>query len=217
MLDEGFGIAQVSVLNTAGGVDIAHKGYFTVSVVDEVIRKLIGGVKTVADYAALGGELIVKIEEHHGNACVKDGSDVFIGYLPEDYYAVNTLMKENVGEHRFFLIYRGEGMEKGVMLTLLEGGRYAPHKLKVKRIFGHIPFCHYYADISAEGLFLFRFRTIFIAHCFGGFKYFLSQLGAYSTLTRKGFGHGHHAYAELCGYITHCNVFCQAVQLLRSR
>lgn len=217
MLDEGFGITQVSVLNTAGSVDIAHKGYFTVTIVDEVIRKLIGGIEAVSDYAALGGELIVKIEEHHWDTRIEDGSDVFIGYLPEDYYAVNTLMKENVGEHRFFLIYRGEGVEKGVMLTLLEGCGYAPHKLKVKRIFGHISFCHDYADISAEGLFLFRFRTIFIAHCFGGLENFSSELRTYSTLTRKGFGHGHHAYAELCGYITHCNVFCQAVQLLHSR
>lgn len=62
MLDEGFGIPQVSVLNTAGGVDIAHKGYFTVSVVDKIIRKFIGGIEAVSDYAALGGELIVEIE-----------------------------------------------------------------------------------------------------------------------------------------------------------
>ena len=154
-------------------------------VINKIISKFIGRIEAVADYTAFRGEMIVEIQKNYGYLRAENSIYIFVRYLTENNYPINTLMKEYIGQQSLFLIARGKGMEISIVLFLLECRGYSSHKFKVKRVFRHIALSNDNADITAERLFLFCLGAVFIAHGFGCSEYSLPKLVAYSALSRE--------------------------------
>ena len=120
MLYKRLYISQISVLNTAGGVDIPHKCNVLVTVMYKVVGHFVACVKAVADDTAARCKLVIEIKEHHGYLRISDRTDICCGYLTQHDYPVNTLMKKYIGEDNVLLIFGRKSMEKGVVSVLLE-------------------------------------------------------------------------------------------------
>ncbi|MNI84255.1 hypothetical protein D3C73_1411440 [compost metagenome] len=66
MLQQGFIVAEETILNTTGGIDIAYICNITMPLGDQIVGQLVGPVKIIRHHGVDIGMLIIKIEKHFG-------------------------------------------------------------------------------------------------------------------------------------------------------
>ncbi|MMZ62403.1 hypothetical protein D1872_246090 [compost metagenome] len=120
MLQQGFIVAEETILNTTGGIEVAHICNIPVSLGDQIVGQLVGPVKIIRHHGVDIGMLIIKIEKHFGQFHGLYKLNIWLAHLAQENEAVHLTVVIDTWQIKLFFVFAMEDVKDAVVAVWLQ-------------------------------------------------------------------------------------------------